>query len=210
VIFTGLSNSIPYDFFIKVINKTNITDDLIDMLPFFSDVSWHIKSRVLRLNCLTEYYSELWQKCFESKFVQDQFTKKDKRLSKWDHLQSEWTYDTPLRNFFERRQAHVELDVLVAMELDISLEALIAIYRIQFPILSKNEKATWYDQKGKIVYSISTSCSSLNRKDVLESWDGKSTDPIDGYVPPFTICDREADIRQAYHFFKVKIESEES
>ncbi|NMC99249.1 MAG: hypothetical protein GYA62_05970, partial [Bacteroidales bacterium] len=205
ITFTGVSNSIIYDFIIKLIGKTNLFDEVVNTLPMPENVDWRIKSRVLRLNCLTKYYSELWETQFEDVFKDDQFAKKDNRLSKWNYLDKKWDFSFGLKNFFERRQALVELDVLTALCLGVSIEELITIYNIQFPILYKNEKATYYDQKGNIVYSINPSFSRINRKDILESWDGKSTEPIDGYYPPFDTCDREADMRQAYEFFRDKV-----
>lgn len=203
--FTGFSNSIVYDYLVKMIGKTNITDEVVNILPMPDKFDWRIKSRVLRLNCLTKYYGDLWESQFEDIFKEDQFAKKDNRLSKWDYLDNKWDFSFGLKNFFERRQALVEIDVLTALCLGISIEELITIYRIQFPILYKNEKATYYDQKGNIVYSINPSFSRINRKDILENWDEISTDPIEGYYPPFEICNREADMRQAFEFFKDKV-----
>ena len=47
-----------------------------------------------------------------------------------------------------------------AQALGLTLDQLIEIYRIYFPVLQENEAGTWYDQKGRIVWtcSIRTSC----------------------------------------------------
>ncbi len=49
----------------------------------------------------------------------------------------------------------VEIDVLVAQELKLTLEELKTIYRIQFPVLKQNENETFYDMNGRIVFTVS-------------------------------------------------------
>jgi len=206
--YTALTSSIVYDFIIKVINRTNLTEDLLDKLPYVENLNWMAINRILRLNCLSQDYSKLWESNFKECFKDDNFAIEDGRLSSWNSLSEIWDYNTPLRNDFERRQALVEIDVLVGIALNINIEALLAIYRVQFPILNKIERNTWYDQNGNIVYSKKKSCSTINRKDVLDGWDGKSTEPIDGFIPPFETCDREKDMVQAYEYFSKIIEEE--
>ena len=207
-IFTGFASTIILDFFVKILNKTNLSDEIIDILPLVKHPNWRIKSRTLRLNCLTKDYAPLWESEFDERFIEDSFCKEDNRYLEYNNLTCEWDWHTPLRNFYERRQALVELDALVALELNISLESLLAIYRIQFPILNKNERGTWYDQKGKVVFSVNTAYRPLNNKEAFDSWDGKSTEPIEGYIPPFETCDREKDMKQAYEYFGKIIEEE--
>jgi hypothetical protein len=62
---------------------------------------------------------------------------------------------TPLRTYYERREALIELDVLTAMALGLTLEELVLIYEVQFPVLQQNELDTWYDRKGNIVFTCS-------------------------------------------------------
>jgi hypothetical protein len=60
----------------------------------------------------------------------------------------------------------VEIDVLVSMVLGLTLNELQTIYRVQFPVLKQNEKDTWYDQKGRIIFTCSSGLTGvgLDRK----------------------------------------------
>ena len=130
-------------------------------------------------------------------------------MSKFNHLTAKWVKEYSLINFYERRQALVEIDVIVAVLLGLSLEELNTIYKVQFPVLYKNEKNTWYDQKGKIVYSVNPVFSPINRKDVLNAWDGKSVESIEGYLPPFETCNREKDYDIAWKEFERRLKDKE-
>src|SRR5699024_3505738 len=88
-------------------------------------------------------------------FKMDQWAIRDERLKPFSSLSGDWNWDVPLRNYFERRQALVEIDVITAMALGMNLKELILMYNIQFPVLQQNEDDTWYDTKGNIVFTCS-------------------------------------------------------
>ncbi|MFL2625870.1 MAG: Eco57I restriction-modification methylase domain-containing protein, partial [Flavobacteriaceae bacterium] len=155
--FAGLNSSLVFDFFIKTIGASNLTDSRIKALPI--DIENHYKpylfSRTLRLNCLTSLYRELWECNFNKQFSNDSWSKRDGRLADFNELEDKWNNTTPLRNYFERRQALVEIDVIVAISIGLRLEDLIKMYKFQFPVLQQNEDDTWYDNTGNIVFTCS-------------------------------------------------------
>ena len=122
-----------------------------------------------------------------------------------------------MRTDFERRQALVEIDVLAARTLGLSLEELLAIYRIQFPVFSKYENNTYFDQGGRIVYLDGDGAYGFRTPEwqsVKEIRSGAVTRTIQDdtqpggprervieYVAPFDRCDREADYAKAWKFF---------
>src|SRR5262249_36823633 len=120
--------------------------------------------RTLLLNCLTCHYADLWRECFGPAFAQDHWTKHDPRLDnrRFAKLTPEWSWHTPLRNDYERRQALVEIDVLVAMELGLTCDELCTIYRIHFPVLPHSDRNPWIDPNGRIVYVAGDSAYGLS------------------------------------------------
>mgnify|MGYP001036879023 CR=1 FL=1 len=220
--FCGLSSSIPLDFFVKTLGASNLTDSRIKALPLGVKEKYlsAIYSRVLRLNCLIENYDTIWEDHWEKEFVEEKWSLNDSRLSDWNVLSKQWDQNNMLRNYFERRQALVELDVICSMTLGLDLDQLVSMYTIQFPVLRQNENDTWYDQKGNIVFTCSKGLTGigLDRSEWDRIKDMKSGETYEHtiekselykgqkvtYHAPFDKCDRVEDYKTAWaHFEKV-------
>lgn len=185
--FVGLASSIPLDFKIKIMGITDLHKNRIMPLPIGISTrychSLHI--RTLLLNCLTENYANLWSELWNNECVYETWSLDDPRLKPFDQLHEDWAWDIPLRNYFERRQALVEIDVIAAMALGLTLEDLEMIYTIQFPVLQQNEADTWYDQKGNIVFTCSKGLTGVglerkrNTKTGMLGWEDIRGEQID-------------------------------
>lgn len=166
--FVGLCSSIVLDFKIKIMGVTDLHKDRIMPLPLGIADKYKpaLFSRTLLLNCLTTAYADLWQEMWDGAYKSEAWSKDDSRLKPFDELHEDWAWDIPLRNYYERRQALVEIDVISAMALGLSLQDLEMIYTIQFPVLQQNENDTWYDAEGKIVFTCSKGLTGvgLDRK----------------------------------------------
>lgn len=175
---------------------------------------------------LASQRTQYWLKLWDASFTTDAWSKSDPRLrpTRFTTLTPEWTWDTPLRTDYERRQALVEIDVLTAMALGMTLDQLKTIYRIQFPVLQQYEADTWYDANGRIVFTVNRSLTGVgvDRKrwesEMKDAPAGKTftqtitDDTLPGgpvertitYVAPFDKCDREKDYETAWEFFSRK------
>ncbi len=216
--------SLVFDFWVKSTGKSDFTAGNMNAIPLIQvkQISDHCYARTLRLTCLTKEFADLWSECWDEAWIFDKWTKPDARLnnSNIERLIKDWNHDFALRTDYERRQALVEIDVLVSMAMGLTLEELKTIYRIQFPVLRQNEQDTWYDQRGRIVFTASKGLpgvgfarpqweqikdmksGSVQRQIIDNTMPGGPRERTIVYEAPFDKCDREKDYETAWAEFE--------
>ncbi len=209
--------SLSLDFMTRVAPKGDIRAPQFNRLPVieFDGVLDAIALRALRLNCLTTAYSELWRECFIADFCSDTWTSASGLMGSHrqiGHGSREWTPQLPLRIAFERRQAMIEIDALVALGLNLTADELCTIYRTQFPVLYGYDRNTnLYDANGRLVPSSVVSLwrargqndGQFTVDDLTAVHPGSAVAYV--YVLPFATLDRERDLRVAYAEFERRI-----
>jgi len=236
VSFSGFSFSLLYDFFVKTTRKTNFRNEIACLLPIINNSNNFITCRTLSLNCLSSLYENLWYESFNPSFTIDRWAKNEPRLNNnyFKNLTSKWIRNCALRTEYERRQALIEIDVLVAMSFHLTLEELKDVYRQIFYGLKNIEKNTYYDQKGCIVFTTrkgfseigfprkSSKINQVGWEDIKDIKSGtvertiiddtQPGGPIERtitYEAPFDRCDREKDYEIVWTEFERRFKDQE-
>ncbi|CAO4191872.1 Eco57I restriction-modification methylase domain-containing protein [Methylorubrum extorquens] len=223
--------SLPFDYITKIRGKADLMPSDLAAYPAAA-VHGAAAQRALRLTCITEQYAELWER-HARLLPAFSWSSADPRVGSAVVDVSRWDQSTALRDEFSRRMALVEIDVLVAMAIGLSLQELVDMYRMNFPVLQKNDANTWYDQSGRIVWSCSKGLSGVGfldergRSPSFKEWLAKYASMAKGelvcevdirydsvgprrslrrFNAPFTTVDRVSDYTRAWeHFAKLGV-----
>ena len=183
----AFASSIVADFMIRATGASNLRSGSFEGLPMTEESGYVtlLRSRFLRLNCLTEAYAPLWEEV----------------------VGEPWDVDTPLRKDEERRAAQVEIDAIVALSLGVTADELCMIYRTQFPVMRRYDQEDRFDANGrKVPKDVLKLQAKLREGAELSVADRTWVHPQSGveyvYEYPFRQLDREADMREAYARFE--------
>ena len=196
---SGVMCSLPLDFWVKTTGKSDFTAGNMSLVPVLPAGAARnaIALRMLLLSSITRDFSKLWSSQFREEWAWDTWARNDSRLSDriFLELRRGWARDFALRTPLECRQALVEIDVLVAMSLRLTVEELCAIYRIQFPVLKQNEDDTWYDQNGRIIFTCSKGLPGVGL--TRHEWN-EAKSMTSGSIEQWVTCDIMPDYREAH------------
>jgi hypothetical protein len=155
---SAVMSSVPFDFFVKTTGKGDFTSGNMGLVPLIDPKAGFgpsMRARVLLLTCLTEAFADLWNRCLPDSAGSERCARgwPGFRANRFSAIKREWDESQPERTGLGRRQLMLELDVMVAMALGLSLKDLRTVYRAQFPVMRQYEADTWYDQAGRIVFT---------------------------------------------------------
>jgi hypothetical protein len=225
----SLTQSILFDFLTKVAGRADIFESTVSSWPL-TDPGSTAKHRALRLACVTAPYAALWNEHAHI-LTPLAWHSDDPRLTLDGPVEGPgaWDRTAALRTDFARRMALVEIDVLVSQALGLTLDQLIDIYRIYFPVLQQNEAGTWYDRGGRIVWTCSkglpgvgyledarspsrrrweqilgSGCRSLECEAIVDFLPGGPERRTRAFQGPFDVCDRVEDYKRAWTYFEAR------
>ena len=131
----GFWSALPLDYALRIGGRghLDVTDARTMPVPLAEHpLAEALLLRCLRLNCLTDAYGPLWKELYVEAWSIDEWGVAWPGVDKINSIEAAWVHDTPLRTERARRAALVELDVLAAIMLEISVNELVALYKSRF------------------------------------------------------------------------------
>ncbi|AKK09028.1 hypothetical protein CTEST_07990 [Corynebacterium testudinoris] len=178
----ALLSSIIVDFVARSTVGKHLRGAFIEGLPGYPiESSEFAIRRFAELNCLTSAFSEMWEEL----------------------TGDSWSARTPIRISRDRQIAQIEIDAAIAAALGITADSLCMIYRTQFPVMRRYDMEDRYDANGRRVpKEILTQWRKLGEPESMETDELKWAHPQSTreytFALPFSMLDREAEIRATY------------
>jgi hypothetical protein len=221
---SATASSVALDFFVKVTGRSDIIGGVVDALPIVTNpkILDPLLNRYLRLICLIKSYSELFEEYYSFSLLDDDFVIPNRVNINYElpfsEVTSKWSCLTPLRSDIGRRQAQLEIDILVALDLNLSFDEVVQIYSVQFPVMKTYEEADLYDSKGRhLPNTTRKNAGAKELREVLKNHDGVSPVTVSWkidngnqtvtktFYPPFNHVDRIEDYKTAYRVFSERL-----
>ncbi|MFC4019150.1 class I SAM-dependent DNA methyltransferase [Micromonospora sp. GCM10011542] len=213
VLAVGFWSALPLDYAIRLAGREHVKESDVRRLP--APVEEHplaapLALRVLRLNALTNAYSEIWKEAFFSSWRSECWATSQPVLAALGDISQVWDAHTPLRVEADRRAALLEIDAIVAVWLGLSADSLVSMYLARFPQLSDYESEMWFDGRGRRIsknYNIwGWGQSNTHYSELMKHLGNPAEVPApDGYISPFYKADRENEYRQAHAVFSKRL-----
>ncbi len=222
VAFSGLAASLLVDFSARIAGVANLHDNAVTRFPVPLDAAPLmdlIVHRTLRLNCLTNEFSRLWNELHSQSFEGDEFTDPVRATRSIATPPITWDMGVPVRTDLDRWLLLTELDALGALVLGVDPTGLTAVYNSQFPVLRAYEHQMVFDanghqlcgdwhQYGFLQAQLEAEAKEERTRGWVKVWDRVSAylagdDDVDlgPFEPPFTPADRVAAMTKAYDVF---------
>ncbi|MGY9064005.1 hypothetical protein [Streptomyces sp. CAS3] len=213
----GFWAALPLDYFLRTTGRGDLRVAGANVMP--APLPDHplapaLLLRVLRLNCLTTAYADLWLELHDPTW-----TTYEPWARPWPHMHTKlhtvspaWQRDTPLRTEYARRAALVEIDALVAVWLGIDADTLVTMYRARFPVLQGYDDTTWFDSSERKIAAHRNAFGHGQTSDHWKAFEKYQADPAttpvpDGYTAPFYKADRETEMREAHAYFQKRLDA---
>lgn len=212
VLVAGFWASLPIDYLLRITGRSHLRTSEAHRMPapnLTHPLATALLFRTLRLNCLTDVFSDLWARLYEDGWRNEHWAVEWPSVAPLNDILPTWTAFTPLRSERDRRSAMVEIDSLVAVWLGIKAEEIVAIYRSRYPILADREEEMYFDSDGRRIaadsYAFGYGQTKENFEQLIAYLESGGPPPV-GYKPPFYKADRVAEMRHAHAVFSKRLE----
>lgn len=171
-------STIVFDSYIRQLGKPRLHPSVISALPILNYAEYEtICNRVLGINCLVRAFEEFWEQHFDDVWLTDSWTQMLPGIThEWfTKLTKKWTRSCGLRGDLIRRQALLEIDVLTAHTMGLSLQDLKTLYRMRFSVMREYDNSTFFDQNGRIVFTTNKGLSEVGLSNKSTATDFKES-----------------------------------